>query len=306
LSARTFISHASEDAPLAQALCAGLEARGRSCWIAPRDVAGGMPYAREIAQALRRAPALVLVLSSASSRSEYVLREVDLAASLRVPIVTLRVEEIRPGDDLAFYIGSEHWVDGLCPPVESHLAAVETALANAERRRGAATAGPAGASWAPPRERVLTELSADLARYQDVTFKLKATLEESTEVLVRDAAANKTLLAATLAYNAFAPGLIERLPQYRASIRKYWGGPHVDTFDALHRLLEAGIYRGALFGLNPIRARLNGLATGSGVDGTECRQLDADKAEPLRALQARLDELATASSALLGALERSA
>ena len=37
-SARVFISYASQDAAVAQKVCAALEAAGFSCWIAPRDV----------------------------------------------------------------------------------------------------------------------------------------------------------------------------------------------------------------------------------------------------------------------------
>lgn len=40
-----FISYANQDTAVADALCAHLERRGVSCWIAPRDVPPGALYA---------------------------------------------------------------------------------------------------------------------------------------------------------------------------------------------------------------------------------------------------------------------
>ena len=45
-----FISYASQDKAVADAMCATLEARQIRCWMAPRDILPGIPYA----EALRR------------------------------------------------------------------------------------------------------------------------------------------------------------------------------------------------------------------------------------------------------------
>lgn len=37
-----FISYASSDKPVADAVCAALEQRGIRCWIAPRDILPGL------------------------------------------------------------------------------------------------------------------------------------------------------------------------------------------------------------------------------------------------------------------------
>jgi len=300
-AARVFVSHSSEDAAAATALCEALEAEGLSCWIAPRDVAGGTPYAREITRAIRSARAVLLLLSRAACRSDYVLREIDLAASASVPVVAVRLEEVRPSDDLAFYIGKEQWIDALHPPIRAHLPRIRAALATASRpREGDAPE----AAWAPPREAALKALSSDLRRYQDLTWRLKATMEEATSVLVGDAAARQTLLEATLAYNGFSPGFIDRIASHRAAVRKYWGDAHVPDFDYLHHLAEEDVYRGALFRLNPVRARLNALFATPG-DAAACAELDRTKRPLLDALQERLDALARAAIDFLGALERS-
>ena len=43
-----FISYSSSDKTIADAICHTLEQHEISCWIAPRDVRPGIPYAREI------------------------------------------------------------------------------------------------------------------------------------------------------------------------------------------------------------------------------------------------------------------
>jgi hypothetical protein len=40
-----FLSHSSQNSDLAAQLCQSLEAQGISCWIAPRDLHFGQPFA---------------------------------------------------------------------------------------------------------------------------------------------------------------------------------------------------------------------------------------------------------------------
>jgi hypothetical protein len=80
-SPHVFISYASQDAAVAQRLCATLEAAGFPCWIAPRDVEAGALYADAIVRAINEAKAVVLVLSASAIGSDHVAREVERAAS---------------------------------------------------------------------------------------------------------------------------------------------------------------------------------------------------------------------------------
>jgi serine/threonine protein kinase len=120
-----FISYSSEDKVTADALCAALEAENVSCWIAPRDVAGGRPYSGQITQAIRESRVLLLILTGASNRSKHVLREVERAAHCQNHLLTFRVEPIAPGDDLAYFLGADQWVDGFRPlPPSQHFPAL--------------------------------------------------------------------------------------------------------------------------------------------------------------------------------------
>jgi predicted Ser/Thr protein kinase len=68
---------------------------------------------------------LLLVLSQASNRSKQVLREVERAAHCQNHLLTFRIEAIGPGDDLAYFLGADHWIDGFRPlPPSEHFPAL--------------------------------------------------------------------------------------------------------------------------------------------------------------------------------------
>jgi hypothetical protein len=116
-----FISYSSKDKPTADAVCATLESRGIRCWIAPRDVVPGEEYAAALVNALRESRLMVLVFSSGANESKHVLREVERAVSMGLPVVPLRIENVRPSAAMEYYIASRHWLDALTVPMERHL-----------------------------------------------------------------------------------------------------------------------------------------------------------------------------------------
>ena len=91
------------DAELAFAICAGLEKRGLTCWIAPRDVRSEGTYGTEILRGLRESTAFLIVLTAASSESEQVEREAERASHYRKRIIPLSVGGGEPGVRLEFY-----------------------------------------------------------------------------------------------------------------------------------------------------------------------------------------------------------
>ena len=116
-----FISYSSEDKTVADAVCATLENRKIRCWIAPRDVPPGEPFAASLIDAVKSARVMVLVLSEGSNQSQYVLRELNEAVDNGIPIIPFRIEDVEPSGELRFYIKSLHWLDALDPPLELHL-----------------------------------------------------------------------------------------------------------------------------------------------------------------------------------------
>src|SRR5438105_11434955 len=116
-----FISHSSQDKPVADAVCAALEGAAIRCWIAPRDVQPGRSFAGEITRAIQRSKVMVLIFSAYSNTSEQVLREVQLAANSHLHIVQFRIADVLPNDDLEYYLSTPHWLDALTQTLEGHL-----------------------------------------------------------------------------------------------------------------------------------------------------------------------------------------
>jgi TIR domain-containing protein/pentapeptide repeat protein len=75
-----FISYSSKDQPFAERLHADLQARGVRCWFAPHHGRAGEKLHEQIDQAIRLHEKLLLILSPASIKSEWVTTEIKKAA----------------------------------------------------------------------------------------------------------------------------------------------------------------------------------------------------------------------------------
>jgi len=115
------ISYSTHDKPIADAVCAGLEARGIRCWVAPRDILPGMPYQESIIDAIDSSSIMVLIFSSHSNTSPHVLTEVNEAMSNGVIIIPFRIEDILPSKAMKYLISTPHWLDAMTPPLEYHI-----------------------------------------------------------------------------------------------------------------------------------------------------------------------------------------
>jgi hypothetical protein len=106
-----FVSYASQDAAVAEAVCEALERDGVTCWIAPRDVTPGAHYSGEIVHAIDAAKAIALILSQNAAVSPHVLREVERATSGRHPVVALRIDKIPLPAELEYFLNTSQWLD---------------------------------------------------------------------------------------------------------------------------------------------------------------------------------------------------
>jgi formylglycine-generating enzyme required for sulfatase activity len=123
-----FISYASEDAPIAQAICGRLEGKGIRCWIAPRDIRPGADWQAEIVAAIRSARAVVLVFSAHANASLEVPREISIASKQGLSIITFRIEDVAPVGSLDYALNTVHWLDAITPPVEDHIQRLDDSL----------------------------------------------------------------------------------------------------------------------------------------------------------------------------------
>ena len=106
-----FVSHVSEDRAAALEIVHELERRGVPCWIAPRNVEPGKPFDDEIADALDRCRAMLLIFSEHCNESEYMRREVTVAGESHKVIIPFRIEDAQPRRGLRVRLSDLHWID---------------------------------------------------------------------------------------------------------------------------------------------------------------------------------------------------
>jgi TIR domain-containing protein len=154
-----FISHATEDKVIADAVCATLEQQAIRCWMAPRDIPPGADWGECIVNGIKQARVFVLVFSRRANASSHIPREVERAVSHEIPIIPLRIEEVMPEGSLEYNLATVHWLDALTPPVEAHIRRLSETIrailgAKSERDRDAPPlpppAPPARARWLVP------------------------------------------------------------------------------------------------------------------------------------------------------------
>jgi TolB-like protein len=123
-----FISYASEDAAVANAVVGALEGAGLACWIAPRDVVPGALYAAEIVRAINESSLVVLVLSVQSVASPHVGKELERASSKRRRIIALRTDAVVLPPAFEYFLSESQWIDAETGSIEPAAAKLAEAL----------------------------------------------------------------------------------------------------------------------------------------------------------------------------------
>jgi TolB-like protein len=106
-----FISYASQDAAVADAIVKALERHGFKCWIAPRDVTPGDFYADAIVRAINAAGIFVLVRSASAIASSHILREIERASAKQLKVISFRIDDAALTPGLEYFLSSPHWID---------------------------------------------------------------------------------------------------------------------------------------------------------------------------------------------------
>ncbi len=99
-----FISYSTKDITPAETVRNILEQNGLSCWMAPRDIPGGSNYTKEIPVAIRNCKVFVLILSTNSQNSHWVLKEVDAAVNAGKIILPFMLENFDLNDEFNFLL----------------------------------------------------------------------------------------------------------------------------------------------------------------------------------------------------------
>ena len=123
-----FISyHRNSSAELVEHIVAALESHGIKCWYAPRDVDSS--YAGDIVKAINTCKVFLLVMNEQSSHSAHVLNEIDCAFNRfhqheSIRLLPFRTDNREISDDVRYYLGRIHSLDGTEPPEEDRINAL--------------------------------------------------------------------------------------------------------------------------------------------------------------------------------------
>ncbi len=121
---RVFISYAHADRRAAQQLAEGLRAESLEVWIDTEAVEPGENWQRQVADALDRSDAMVVLLTPHSVESESVRRDVDYALTSKqfeqrlIPVV-IGTERARWLDDVPWVLHRLRIVFGASPAAAS-------------------------------------------------------------------------------------------------------------------------------------------------------------------------------------------
>src|SRR5260370_36280035 len=121
VSPRVFISHSSEDKPIAETICRRFEADGIKCWIAPRDIEPVSDWTKAIMQGIETCQVFILIFSKQGNESDHVYREVAKAFSARLAVVPFRIEAGSPKPNLGYYPNPVQLLHPTDPPFERNF-----------------------------------------------------------------------------------------------------------------------------------------------------------------------------------------
>ena len=107
---------------MADAVYAGLEARGIRCWMAPRKIRPGTDWGAAIIEAIETSKVFVLIFTAHANSSEQIKREVERAVAKGVKLVSVRLEDIPMSKSLEYFLSTPHWLDAIEGPIEDHVA----------------------------------------------------------------------------------------------------------------------------------------------------------------------------------------
>jgi len=116
-----FISHSSVDSKLAYAMCHYLEEKGIRCWIAPRDIPGGVKYGKSIIMGVKTCKIMVVLFNNNANASEGVETEVERAFHYKLTLIPFKLDQTIPSDSLEFSFGSFQWLDATKGNPEDHF-----------------------------------------------------------------------------------------------------------------------------------------------------------------------------------------
>lgn len=111
MATNVFISYCRENRPDADKVCDFLEQNKISCWIAPRNIPGGMEWPEAIVEGIKGSRIMLVLLSVHTQRSKQIGRELTLASDNDLTVITVRLDNVPAPDRLQYFTSNLQWID---------------------------------------------------------------------------------------------------------------------------------------------------------------------------------------------------
>lgn len=124
-----FVSYTTADKEIAYQIVEFLEKNNIQCFVAPRDIDPGTPYASNLTRAISETNASILVASKAINASNHVLNELDIMVAQNKMILPYFIEDFEMNDDYRYYLGRTQRIIAYPNAVESYYPKIIDAIA---------------------------------------------------------------------------------------------------------------------------------------------------------------------------------
>lgn len=128
VTVKLFVSYARSDAAFVRALVSGLEAAGHDTWVDTDDLVGSEQWRASIVDGVRSSDAVLLVVSPRSMESNYVEREVVVAADQRRRILPIVAEPAALSGSIMFELAGSQQHSFVGRPFEEAMGELLEAL----------------------------------------------------------------------------------------------------------------------------------------------------------------------------------
>ena len=98
--------------------------------MAPRDIPPGADWPSAVMHGIKGAKVMVLLLSDASHSDKQIAREVENADHEGLSIITFRLADVAPPDELAYYLRNLQWLDAFDGRFDAALKRLAEAVLN--------------------------------------------------------------------------------------------------------------------------------------------------------------------------------
>jgi hypothetical protein len=307
---RVFLSHASESKPLVRRLTEALP-RHVDVWLDADELRLGQKFPQHIERGIRLECDFVIVFVDLYAvESPWVQREVELALKRSVDLqrpfvvpvliddVAERLPELGLDPSQLIYLDardrSDAGIAASARALEAELFKLASGLV--EQLRSA------------DRRRLIDSFAAELAAFEQVSFRWLASMRNSLAVLAVEGPAVAHARECLAAYNAVCDRFIPRLGFHRDALAAGWResrslGNHINR---LFDLIEDGVYRGTMFRMNEVLAMAHAIGaaldTAQPVDAAALAAQDAKKDEIIALARQSLAKMTEESSELVNDL----